>query len=153
MKIIPIFLTLFLPLISYAVSNEEAILIADKIWKNECAGKMEGLTHWGEGEGFGSFGIGHFIWYSKGKEERFEETFPLLLDFLLKNKATIPAWLEKKPACPWASKEIFYQNINSSEMNSLRQMLFDTRGLQALFIVKRFEKFRGRLVVNWQRGT
>ncbi|MBS0628570.1 MAG: hypothetical protein JSS09_10245, partial [Verrucomicrobia bacterium] len=46
---------------SISISLEDSLMIADKIWKNECAGKMEGLTHWGEGESFGSFGIGHFI--------------------------------------------------------------------------------------------
>ncbi|MFS8562871.1 MAG: hypothetical protein LVR00_00450 [Rhabdochlamydiaceae bacterium] len=50
--------------------------IAEKIWMNECSGVTENLTHWGTGEEFASFGIGHFIWYSENKQQRFEERFP-----------------------------------------------------------------------------
>ncbi len=124
---------------SLSVSPENANKIGEKIWKNECAGSVEGLTNWKKGENFASLGIGHFIWYSHGKKERFQETFPDLLAFLQKNGVALPAWLKTAKVCPWNSREEFYENIQSSEMKSLRQFLLDTKGLQAIFIANRLE--------------
>lgn len=141
MRLIPLlFLTASTSLFSLTLSQEETKEIADKIWRNECGGTLAGLTHWGKGEGFGSFGIGHFIWYADGKKERFEETFPELIAFLQKHKASIPLWLQKSPRCPWSTREAFYQEIDSPKMVALRQMLLATRGLQAAFMIERFEK-------------
>lgn len=122
-----------------SVSPENANKIGEKIWKNECAGSIEGLTNWKKDENFASLGIGHFIWYSDGKKERFQETFPDLLAFLQKNGVTLPAWLKTAKECPWNSREEFYENIQSSEMKSLRQFLLDTKALQAIFIANRLE--------------
>jgi len=124
---------------SLSVSPENANKIGEKIWRNECAGSIEGLTNWKKGENFASLGIGHFIWYSPAKEERFQEMFPDLLIFLQKSGADLPVWLKTAKGCPWHSREEFYENIQSSEMKSLRQFLFDTRGLQAIFIANRME--------------
>lgn len=121
-------------------ASQNASKIGEKIWKNECAGTIEGLTHWKKGEDFASVGIGHFIWYSADKRERFEETFPSLLQFLQKEGATFPPSLKTTSACPWNSREEFYQKSQSSEMKSLRQFLFVTRNLQAIFIANRLEK-------------
>lgn len=122
---------------SLSVSPETAGKIGEKIWKNECACSIEGLTNWKKGENFASLGIGHFIWYSDGQQERFQETFPDMLLFLKEHGATLPAWLQTAKACPWNSREDFYANIQSPNMQTLRQFLFDTRGLQALFIANR----------------
>lgn len=124
---------------SLSVSSEMANQIGEKIWKNECAGSVEGLTNWNKGENFASLGIGHFIWYSHGKKERFQETFPDLLVFLQNNGVVLPTWLKSAKECPWNSREEFFENIQSSEMKSLRQFLFDTKGLQAIFIANRLE--------------
>ena len=72
---------------AFTVSPQDAQLIAGKIWKNECGGKIDGLTSWKKGENFASIGIGHFLWYPVGVKERFEETFPELLKFLKKEGA------------------------------------------------------------------
>lgn len=124
---------------SLSISPENANKIGEKIWKNECAGSVEGLTNWKKGETFASLGIGHFIWYSHDKKERFQETFPDLLVFLQKNGVTLPLWLKTTKECPWNSREEFYESIQSPEMKSLRQFLFDTRALQAIFIANRLE--------------
>ncbi|MDG1976339.1 MAG: hypothetical protein P8I39_07365, partial [Akkermansiaceae bacterium] len=50
--------------------------IGQKIWQNESAGKVTGLTHWNDGEEFPSLGIGHFIWYPGGFNGRWSETWP-----------------------------------------------------------------------------
>ena len=41
--------------------------IGKRIWQNECGGTADGLTSWNAGENFASLGIGHFIWYPKGR--------------------------------------------------------------------------------------
>ncbi|HEY2810662.1 MAG TPA: hypothetical protein VGJ00_04655 [Rhabdochlamydiaceae bacterium] len=123
----------------YSLSAQDVDKIAERIWKNECAGALEGLTHWNKGENFASLGIGHFIWYAEGQRERFEETFPALLEFLQKRGAVLPAWLKTVSSCPWHSRDAFYADAHSPKMKSLRQFLFDTKSLQALFMVHRLE--------------
>lgn len=127
-----IFLLLFL-------SRVFSVDVADRIWKNECGGTIEGLTHWNKGENFPSLGIGHFIWYREGKKERFEETFPALLAFMEKEGVSLPNWLKTAKGCPWNSREEFYREIDGERMRSLRQFLFETRELQASFMAHRFE--------------
>lgn len=127
-------------LFSLSVSREDAHQIAEKIWKNECGSSIEGLTHWNKGENFGSFGIGHFIWYSKGKREHFQETFPQLLRFFEEEGIELPSWLKIAEGAPWSSREVFYQNINHSEMISLRKLLIETKQLQAIFMANRLEQ-------------
>jgi len=58
------------------LSTSQKSAIGRKIWQNESAGKVTGLTHWNDGEEFPSMGIGHFIWYPKGFNGRWTETFP-----------------------------------------------------------------------------
>lgn len=133
-------LTTVSSLYSLNISAENAHKIAEKIWKNECAGTIEGLTCWNKGENFASLGIGHFIWYPPGKKERFQESFPELLVFLEKQGTLLPPFLKNNQGCPWSSRDDFYQNINSQEMVVLRKFLFDTKDLQAIFIAQRLEK-------------
>lgn len=131
----------FFPFVNvFSLSNEDIHKIALKIWRNECQGKLDGLTCWNKGECFGSFGIGHFIWYPEGKQECFQEIFPDLLIFLKSNGVILPEWLSSTKNCPWNCREEFYAKFNSPEMMALRQMLFDTRDLQAIFIAQRLEK-------------
>jgi hypothetical protein len=132
----------------FSLSSQEAKIIGEKIWKNECGGKKEGLTHWNKGENFASLGIGHFIWYPAEKNERFQETFPDLLQFLQKEKINLPPWLKAAAGCPWSSREEFYHQIQSPEMESLRKMLFDTRSLQAIFMAHRLETLFPQIVAS-----
>ncbi len=128
------------------ISFQDAKQIGEKIWKNECGGTIEGLTHWHKGESFASLGIGHFIWYTALQKERFQETFPALLTFIQDKGATVPAWLKATPGCPWNSREEFYREIQSPSMKSLRQFLFETRHLQAMFIANRLENTLPQLI-------
>ena len=121
-------------------SPQVAEQIGVKIWKNECGGTLDGLTYWNKNENFPSLGIGHFIWYPAEKKDRFVEGFPPLLAFLKSEKVNIPAWLQSTNACPWSSRDEFYADINCPKMKELRQFLYDTRHLQAIFIANRLEK-------------
>jgi len=130
---------------AFTISSQDARVIAEKIWRNECAGTVEGLTHWNQGENFGSFGIGHFIWYPAGVEERFQETFPELLVFLQSSGVKLPAWLQEARGCPWRTREEFYRDIQSAKMGALRQLLMETKEQQAIFITQRLEKTLGEM--------
>lgn len=114
--------------------------IAEKIWMNECSGVMDNLTHWGKGEEFASFGIGHFIWYSENNKQRFEERFPALLTFLENHGETLPEWLKNHPPCPWNTREEFYEQFQSPRMVALRDFLLKTKQLQALFMTEHLEQ-------------
>ena len=126
--------------LGFTVSTQSARKIANKIWHNECAGTIKGLTNWKDGENFASLGIGHFIWHPAGAQECFKESFPELLQFLQHQGVKLPAWLKAAKHCPWNSRAEFNANFDSPEMIQLRQLLLDTRNLQAIFIAKKLEK-------------
>lgn len=124
----------------FSISNEEAKIIGQKIWKNECGGKKEGLTSWNERENFASLGIGHFIWYPDGQKGIFKETFPSLISFLEKKGKKFPEGILNKDskACPWNSREDFLKNFSTKPMVDLRNFLADTVDLQTAFIIQNF---------------
>ena len=121
------------------LSKDEAIEVGQKIWKNECGGSVDGLTHWNAGEEFPSLGIGHFIWYPEGTTGRFEERFPRLIAFLQEHGAKPPEWLTPETHCPWKSKDEFFKDFKGDKLTSLRQYLSSTVPLQTQFLVQRLE--------------
>jgi hypothetical protein len=52
---------------AFALSHSDALKVGKRVWQNECGGTISGLTSWNQGEDFASLGIGHFIWYPKGR--------------------------------------------------------------------------------------
>ncbi len=143
MKLVIVILVGALSLVNLAeaqtvrLSDAQALAIGKRIWKNECAGTVDGLTTWNGGEDFASLGIGHFIWYPEGKRGPFEESFPKLAAYLAENGVAVPAWLRK--ACPWNTKKEFQADFRSSRMNALRELLVDTVAWQARFAANRLE--------------
>lgn len=113
--------------------------IGERIWKNECGGTVSGLTSWNAGEDFASLGIGHFIWYPRGKEGPFEESFPPLLAFLSSRGTRLPAWLQNTPDCPWQSREAFVADAQGQRQRDLRSLLSATIREQTEFIISRSE--------------
>lgn len=121
------------------LSESEAIEIGNKIWRNECGGRVDGLTSWNAGEDFPSLGIGHFIWYPKNAHDKFEESFPRLVAFLRANGALLPSWLTDDMQCPWNSRDEFLREFNGKELTELRALLLNTVPMQTRFIVQRLE--------------
>lgn len=111
--------------------------IARQIWENECDGKVEGLTSWNKGERFASMGIGHFIWFPKGVEEPYHESFPELMNYFQKRGVNIPDWMTKD--CPWPNREVFMAHRQSESMKQLQQFFVDTIQYQAEFMYTRAE--------------
>ncbi len=121
------------------LSPAEYAKISARIWKNECAGTINGLTSWNRGEDFTSMGIGHFIWYPAGKHGPFEESFPEMIAFLKRQGASVPKWVVPVPPCPWKTRQDFMANFNGSQMRSLRNFLANTVSLQGRFLAERLE--------------
>ncbi len=127
----------------YAIelSRADALRIGKKIWQNECAGTVAGLTSWNSGENFASLGIGHFIWYPKGVRGPFDESFPELVAFISKRGAKLPeVLLENREGCPWKTRAQFTSAQDSPEMTGLRRFLVDTIDFQAQFLVQRLQQ-------------
>ena len=121
------------------LSEKDAVAIGRKIWQNECSGTIEGLTSWNKGEDFPSLGIGHFIWYVKGRPGPFEESFPRLISFMKKKGVAVPAWISETGGSPWTARSQFYAEQNSTRMKELRTFLANTVNHQTAFIVHRLE--------------
>lgn len=112
-------------------------LIGQRIWLNEGGGRRENLTHWGRGEDHASMGIGHFIWYPRGREGPYQETFPDLLAYLESKRVELPAWLASDRDCPWDTREAFMKDIASERMRELRDLLAGTVAHQVEFLSAR----------------
>lgn len=110
--------------------------IGQKIWLNECAGSVAGLTSWNAGEGFPSLGIGHFIWYPAGARGPFEESWPKFVAFAQSRNVKLPT-LALRPHAPWSKRSEFQQSLKSPELEVLRQWLASHVALQTEFIVQR----------------
>jgi hypothetical protein len=114
----------------------EKAKIGRKIWQNECAGSVEGLTSWNGGEEFPSLGIGHFIWYPAGFKGRFEESWPSFVVFAKKNGSKVPPVALERHS-PWKTKAEFQKDFKGARLSSLRAWLAGNVGLQTDFIIAR----------------
>ena len=128
-----------LPVWSVSISDAQAASAGKRLWKNECDGKVAGLTSWNSGEDFASLGIGHYIWYPAGRRGPFEESFPELLKFLNTQGQTLPAWLNASGPCPWNSRDAFLRDLHGPRLDGLRDLLARTVALQARFSADRLQ--------------
>jgi hypothetical protein len=110
--------------------------IGRKIWQNECAGSVDGLTTWNAGEEFPSLGIGHFIWYPAGFRGPFVETWPLFVAYARGRGAKLPA-IATSQDCPWPNKAAFQTAFRGGAMSDLRKWLAANVSLQTDFIIER----------------
>jgi len=114
--------------------------LGERIFANECNARQACLTAWNAGEDFPSLGIGHFIWYRAGQQEKFAETFPDLLVFMQSRGTTLPAWLaDHGYEQPWPDREAFLAAVDEPRMQELRTFLAGTVALQTAFIIGRFD--------------
>ena len=76
------------------LDDDEMACLQKVIYFNECSSNPAKLVIWPADEDFASLGIGHAIWYPKGRRGPFLETFPELLLFMKMHGQTLPDWLE-----------------------------------------------------------
>ena len=120
-----------------ALSDSQALEIGRRIWKNECAGTVSGLTSWNKGEEFPSLGIAHFIWYPAGRTGPFEESWPGLARFLKTQGVPVEDWM--LGACPWKNRDAFMADLDGPRLTGLRAMLSKTVAAQARYAAMRME--------------
>lgn len=120
-----------------SLSPSQEAKIGQKIWQNESAGKVSGLTAWNQGEGFPSLGIGHFIWYPVGKKGPFTESWPQFYQFARQRGLNPPAWAAG--ACPWTSRAAFQSDLHGARLTELRKWLARNVPAQAAFIARKSE--------------
>ena len=139
----------------FQLTPQELEWLGDQIYSNECDANFECLTSWNSGEEFPSLGIGHFIWFQADQESAFEETFPQLIEFMNTKNAPVPPWLneESDPNSPWTSRDDFYANFQSGDMQELRNFLEQQKALQVEFIVLRFNQTLNRIVLDFPESV
>ncbi len=120
------------------LSSGQIDRVGQRIWQNECGGTISGLTSWNAGEAFASLGIGHFIWYPRGQNGPFEESFPPLIAFLESRGIPSSSWM--KGACPWPTQATFQADRNGERQKELRALLGRTVRQQTEFIMVRMER-------------
>lgn len=122
-----------------SLSDTQALEIGKRIWKNECAGTVNGLTSWNGGEAFASLGIGHFIWYPTAQKGIYNESFPKLVAYYQQQGVKLPSWLTPATLCPWPNKAAFQKDFQGAKLTELRTLLAKTVPLQARFAALRLE--------------
>jgi len=124
------------------LSERELQLISRQIYFNEASSKPKNLMIWNDNEHFVSLGIGHFIWYPKGVNKRFDETFPSMIDYFQQHNVRIPHWLisARNTGAPWPNKQAFLQSQNDPEVRELKRILLNTKELQTLFFFDRIHQ-------------
>ena len=121
----------------HALTDAQALEIGRRIWKNECAGTVAGLTSWNKGEEFPSLGIAHFIWYPAGRSGPFEESWPGLARYLKAQGAPVRDWM--LGPCPWKNRQEFLADIEGPRLENLRAMLSKNVAGQARYAAIRME--------------
>jgi hypothetical protein len=121
---------------SAGITASQKAAIGRKIWQNECAGSVAGLTSWNGGEEFPSLGIGHFIWYPAGFKGRFEESWPQFAAFAKRAGANPPPVALERHS-PWNSRAEFQRDFNGQRLSALRKWLAANVSLQTDFIIAR----------------
>jgi len=119
-----------------SLTDGQKAAIGRKIWQNECAGSVAGLTTWNAGEEFPSLGIGHFIWYPAGFKGRFEESWPHFIAFARQRGVQVPA-VALQAHSPWNSKSEFQGDFKGPRLTALRNWLAGNVELQTDYIVAR----------------
>jgi hypothetical protein len=120
-----------------ALSAADKQKIGNRIWQNECAGTIDGLTTWNAGENFPSLGIGHALWFPANAREPFSETFPSMVLFIRDRGTRVPAWLLPPADCPWPDRATFLHDFQSPRMRELRQWLASTIPQQTDYLIAR----------------
>jgi len=125
-----------------SITDEQAEMIAFKIWQNEAAGNLNYLIFWNQNEPFLSLGLAHFLWYGKHNRNRYQEMFPKLVAYLAQHNVRLPDWLDADTPCPWENREAFLEakTDNISKYQDLYRLLVRTMPIQVDFIVERMQQ-------------
>jgi len=133
------------------LSPSDMSRVGRMVWQNESGGTVEGLVAWNRGEAFPSLGIGHFIWYPAGKKGPFDESFPRLVQRLVKGGVKVPNWAQG-PA-PWQTREEMERD--RERVQALRSLLGEPAALrvQTEFLIERLEASLPKMLATLGSNT
>lgn len=136
------------PIVNAGPDAAEMTRVGQKIFQNETGGRRDRLVHWNHGEDFAAMGIGHFTWYPAGRRQRFGNTFPALINFMISRGAQPPPWvrLAISRGAPWYTKQEMEAVKGTVEVRQLINYLYATRGLQAEYIMARSKRAMQKFV-------
>ena len=124
-------------LLDIALTDIEIRKITRNIYFNEASSRKENLLFWNDNENFLSLGIAHFIWYPAGREKRFSETFPELINFFRKSGVDVPDWIIQAKGSPWKNRDDFLSSAGSKKYNDLLALMDSTKELQTRALITR----------------
>ncbi|MBI3549572.1 MAG: hypothetical protein HY078_11080 [Elusimicrobia bacterium] len=139
------------------IPPDEALRIGRKIWANETGSDPRSIVAWNLKEECASLGIGHFIWFPKVVNSRFEESFPGMIAFLKERGHRPPKWLMDWMAehshAPWSNKQEFDADSRSPRMEELRAFLNDpaTFEPQTQYIARRMQEALPKVLQQLER--
>lgn len=121
--------------------------VADK----EFSGDWSQCVDWNKGEAFPSLGLGHYLWFPRGSQSPFEESFPKFIEFVFKKNLShvrFPSILKLDRAsgaiqpAPWNSREAFLSTRQSRQTQELVQFLSDPK-MRLLQLEYQIERLKG----------
>ena len=123
---------------TFEISKADTLLIAKRVFKNECSKERKCLLEWNVGENFLSLGLGHFIWYPSNAPGIFQESFRSYLQYARDKGESLPVWLDKTPfpPCPWTSREQFLSSKESKQYQDILDFMTRTKHCQADYLIE-----------------
>lgn len=124
------------------LSRSDIAKVGQAIWQNECAGRVDQLVYWKDGEEWPSVGIGHFIWPPSTYAGTFKAgEFHRVLAYLQSRGVKTPKWMCTH--APWTNKRAFERDTR--RRRELQELMHATIALQAEYIVNKLTDTLPRL--------
>jgi len=123
---------------TFEISKADTLLVAKRVFKNECDVEKDCLIEWNVGENFLSLGLGHFIWYPGNAPGIYHESFRSYLQYAREKGASFPVWMDKTPfpSCPWLSREQFLSSKESKMYQDLLDFMTKSEDDQADYLIE-----------------
>ncbi len=120
------------------IPKADRLLMAERVFKNECYDERDCLLEWDKGEDFLSIGLEHFIWSPANSSSIFKDTFKSYLEYAREKGKHLPKVLDKNPLppCPWDSRGQFLKSKNSREYQDITEFLIKTKQCQADYLIE-----------------
>jgi hypothetical protein len=128
--------------VSYAmtidISKADGLVIAQRVFKNECSVEKNCLLEWNAGEDFLSLGLEHFIWFPEESSGIFKDSFRSYLKYAQKEGRHLPVSLDKHPfpPCLWSSRKEFLNSKQTQEYQEIENFIRNTKDCQADYLIE-----------------
>jgi hypothetical protein len=132
----------------FEISKADTLMIAKRVFQNECSVEKDCLIEWNVGEEFLSLGLGHFIWYPANASGIYYESFRSYLQFAREAGVIIPVWLDKTPfpPCPWSSRNQFLNSTGSKQYADILNFMIKTKLCQADYLIENTKRSLQKII-------